>query len=1118
MKCLRCGFDNPSQMRYCGDCGAPMVIAPTEGEIKEVAVLFADICDFTAMVASNDPEQIKEKIDSCLGLMEQSIRTYDGLVGKFIGDAVMAIFGIPIAHEDDAERAVKVGMLIRDKIRNYGEQNGIKTEVRVGINIGETLVMNPEGSAGREVNVFGDTVNVASRLEDTGVAGQIVVSREIYKKTREFFDYVEMPPIKAKGLAEPLRRYQLIGEKAVRGKTRGFKDIIAPMIGRDTELHALTDAYDRVLESSKLQIAAVIGEAGIGKTRLVEEFIAAISRDGKKPLALYGRCLGYAGAPSFSPFLQIFKQVAGIKDDMSVAEMQKKATATVAEYLGAIEWGEIDPAWIILELLSLSTMDKYSYGHNSSQMFDQVLIVMEQFFRTLASVQPLILFVEDIHWADSVTMDLVRHLSRVLTDSQCMLLFNSRPPLEYSSAVSQLLVYLASFGNFQQINLVDLTPAQSRELVSSLLTIDKLSEGSKKYIVERSGGNPFFVEEIIKGLIEAGIVEHREDSWVATRQLESVDVPDSIEGVLRSRLDHLPRLEKKVIQRAAVVGRVFWRKMVHELMEENIGEYLLDLESRDMINQHLDSIFEDDVEYIFKHALLHESVYQSLLKKVRQELHLKTALWIENIYQDRVETCLNLIAFHFEMGEEKEKASDYYIKAARHAASLYDNSNAKDYYAKTTVLTEETSKLLGAYIGWGEICTLTDKNDEALEKFETARSFCRTKLDEASVLQKMGDVYEKMSSYELAREHLQWAQSLIAEEKPNLIHARVLCSLSRLNYLWGELKESYRYGREAEAMLDALCRDDSEALVVRANTYFNIANATEVAKKAAERYHYRNETLRLYKELGNLYGVGKTLNGVAIDEWDKGNYQVSLEQFESSYQICGSCGNRLGQAIVCNNLGEIYVSLGDYDKGHYYFQHYLALNAMIGNRLGDGYAHAGLGRIAMEKGEYVLAETELELSRRIFLEVDAREKAVWLDFELATLYSLTEQRVKFDAIMFKYESNETHKHSFLMAKVMDILHRLSKIKPDVLDETWTTIAAEYAKATEEQLPTVETLESNLQLWEFFNYLGDTENAAIWQKRGRELLARTSNSVTDERLKSLFIARIQKLYPILIVKV
>jgi class 3 adenylate cyclase/tetratricopeptide (TPR) repeat protein len=1114
MKCLRCGFDNPTQMRYCGDCGAPLVIAPTEGEIKEVAVLFADICDFTAMVAAHDPEQIKEKIDSCLGLMEQSIRSYDGLVGKFIGDAVMAIFGIPVAHEDDAERAVKVGMLIRDKIRSYGEQNGIKTEVRVGVNIGETLVMNPEGSAGREVNVFGDTVNVASRLEDTGVAGQIVVSREIYKKTREFFDYVELPPIKAKGVAEPLRRYQLIGEKAVRGKTRGFKDIMAPMIGRDTELRVLTAAYDRVLESRKLQIAAVIGEAGIGKTRLVEEFIAAISRDGKKPLALYGRCLGYAGAPSFSPFLQIFKQVAGIKDDMSVAEMQKKATDTVTEYLSTIEWGDIDPAWIILELLSLSSMDKYSYGHNSSQMFDQVLIVMEQFFRTLASMRPLVLFVEDIHWADGATMDLVRHLSRVLTESQCMLLFNSRPPLEYSSAVSQLLVYLSSFGNFQQINLVDLTPAQSRELVHSLLTIDKLSEGSKKYIVERSGGNPFFVEEIIKGLIEAGIVEHRDDSWVATRQLESVDVPDSIEGVLRSRLDHLPRLEKKVIQRAAVVGRVFWRKMVHELMEENIVEYLLDLESRDMINQRLDSIFEDDVEYIFKHALLHESVYQSLLKKVRQELHLKTALWIENIYQDRVETCLNLIAFHFEMGEDKEKAADYYIKSAQHAASLYDNSNAKEYYAKTTVLTEDTNKLLGAYIGWGEICTLTDKNDEALEKFETARSFCRTKLDEASVLQKMGDVYEKMSSYELAREHLQWAQTLIAEEKPNLIHARVLCSLSRLHHLWGDMKESYRYGKEAEAILNQLCREDPEALAVRANTYSNIANAIEVAKKAAERYYYRNETLRLYKELGNLYGVGKTLNGVAIDEWEKGNYQVSLEQFESSYQICGSCGNRLGQAIACNNLGEIYVSLGDYEKGHYYFQHYLALNAMIGNRLGDGYAHAGLGRIALEKGEYVLAETELELSRRIFLEVDAREKAVWLDFELATLYSLTEQRVKFDAIMFKYESNEDHKQSVLMAKVMDILHKLRKAKPSALDETWTTTAAEYAGVMEEQLPTVETLESYLQLWEFFNYLGDTENASIWQKRGRGLLGKTSDSITDENLKNLFIRRIQKLYPIL----
>jgi tetratricopeptide (TPR) repeat protein len=382
------------------------------------------------------------------------------------------------------------------------------------------------------------------------------------------------------------------------------------------------------------------------------------------------------------------------------------------------------------------------------------------------------------------------------------------------------------------------------------------------------------------------------------------------------------------------------------------------------------------------------------------------------------------------------------------------------------------------------------------------------------VLQKMGDVYEKMSSYELARDHLQWAQDLIAEERNSLIYAKIMCSLSRLNHLWGNLKESYRCGKEAAAILDELCRDDPEALAVRAATYSNIANSIEEIKNYAERYHYRNETLRIYKALGNLYGVGKTLNGVAIDEWEKGNYQQSLEQFESSYDICGSCGNRLGQAIVCNNLGEIYVSLGNYEKGHYYFQHYLALNAMIGNRLGDGYAHAGLGRIALEKLEYVLAETEFELSRRIFLEVDAREKAVWLDFELAMLYSLLDERVKYKAVLAKYETSEDHKHSVLLARVLDILNKLRKTNQCVMEDEWKETAAEFATVMEEQTPTVETLESNLQLWELFRYLGDRENEAIWQKRSQELLASTSNSITDKNLKKLFIARIQKLYPIL----
>lgn len=986
-KCAKCGFSNPPLMKFCGNCGNPLAQSIVEEEKRDVAILFADICDFTAMVSESDPEEIKTIIDEALKTMSDCVVTYNGVVDKFIGDAVMAVFGAPVAHENDSERAVRVGLSMLDLVASVGRKHSIKLNMRVGINCGEVIVSKNQGSGANEQHFFGETINIASRLEDSGVAGTVIVSYPVYKRTQAIFHFEELPPLQAKGIAEPIVRYRVLGEKTERGKLRGIEGLSAPMIGREYELDNLLALFEQVREEKTSRFAAIIGEAGIGKTRLVEEFLDTLSRSDETLYMLHGRCLGYAGAPPYLPFTQIIRKLADIREDMTTSEASHSLSTMLKDVTGKESLGEVDSVQVILQMLSLAKEERFSGGRYSVQIRDQVMLVMEDLLRNLALQKPIVLFVEDIHWADEATLTLIEHLTRTLINSACLFVLNSRPPDEYNQKITGFLEAIQESMQVSELKLKDLTGEQSRELIRLLLNIDELSQASRDFIVERSGGNPFFVEEIIKVLIEMGVIEYCNGAWVATRQLESLDVPDSIEGVLHARLDQLPRLEKMVIQRAAVIGRIFWRRIVSELAEQSIEEFLEDLENRDLIRERLDSIFEDDLEYIFKHALLHETVYNSMMRRVRQDLHRKTAQWIESKYNNRLEAHYPMVAFHYEMAGEKSKGAYYYLKAAQQAAALYANDNAQEYYKKASELAVDDALLQKIYLGWGELESQISENEQAINLYKKALELSVSKHVEAEVFRLIADSYEKLSSYTLAISYLEQAHTCIAGQPPCLEHAKILRSRSRIYYLQGDSENALKTAHNAEAILDELVLFSPEAKTVRAMVNNEIANAMERRSQFDEVRKYREETMRLYDELGNLFGVARTMNGMGIDAWNNGDYDTAIDYLKRSFGLSERCGNRLGQAIACNNLGELSIEVGLYDKAREYFELYLAINAAIANRLGDGYANYGLGHIAREKGEYELAEKYFLLSEEVYEEVAAWANSSSVRLSRALMYA-----------------------------------------------------------------------------------------------------------------------------------
>jgi class 3 adenylate cyclase len=980
-------------MKFCGGCGASLVPA-AEGECREVAILFADICDFAALVSRSDPEETKEKVDACLRMMAEQIATFGGVVEKFIGDAVMAVFGLPVAYENDAERAVRAGVRLLEQVRWFGPSAGLDLELRVGVHRGEVITA-PQGAAGpSELGVFGDAVNLAARLEATGEAGAVVVSEAVRERTAAVFDYDELPAVRVKGFAEPLQRYRVRGEKAERGKVRGIPGLAAPMVGRDRCLADLIAAYDAVGREGNGRVVAVVGEPGIGKTRLVEEFARALLSRGDAPWLLSGRGVNYGG-PSYFPLLDVLRGAAEIKEDTPAAEARGRIRAMVREAWGEEKVGDVDAPAIFNAVVGL---DDLAGGRETGQIQAQILLVVERLFAAWAAKRRLVVVVEDAQWADEATWALIKHLARNLRGAPYLLILNARPVEDYGAAFRELFQDLSAHADFIRLDLEDLTPDESRQLIGALLTIDRLPPTARDLIAARAGGNPFFVEELIKSLIDAGVLVRVEEGWAAARDVTTLELPASIEEVLRARVDGLARAYKRTLQRAAVVGRVFWSGLVAALLEENVGAYLDELERRDFVRRRRESVFKGEEEYVFKHALLRDAAYASLLRRVRRGLHLKAAQWLEARAGTQTEGHFPAVAYHLEQGGDKARAATYYLKAADRAAALYATDEARKWYAQAAALGSSDDARYAAYMGEGEVCLNTNANDDALTYFESARGYCTTVEQEAAALCKMATAYEQLSAYTPALEYYGWAEDLLGAEPAGLVAAQIAVGVAWVLYLKGDHATGLGAARRAERILDALPAGDAKADACRARVYSVIGSITLDREGLAAAGGYFEKTLALYEKHGDLFGCCSILNNIGTGRMVAGLYDEAHSYLERSFALAERCGDRLCEAINSCNFGEIFFAAGDFERAREYAALYLALNAAVGNRLGDGYANGILARVAAAQGNLTEAERRYREAIAVFEEVRAEYNAWDTKLSLAGVLAVRGDYAASDAL------------------------------------------------------------------------------------------------------------------------
>lgn len=638
-QCATCGAALPADARFCPTCSAPVPAPSDQSERKLATIVFADLVGSTALGGSQDPERTRAMLERFYDAMAAEIERAGGTVEKFAGDAVMAVFGAPLSLEDHAERALHAALAMR---RRLHELFGESLALRIGVNTGDVVVGKPrEGSS----FVTGDAVNVAARLEQAAEPGEIVVGERTVATVRGAFEFAEPETMAAKGKPggvegrRLLRALSLMRPRGVGGLQRAF-------VGRSDEIGLLEAAFQAVLDRHEPRLVTVLGDAGVGKTRLVREFWEHLGARSPEPLRRTGRCLSYGQGITYWPLAEVLKEHFAI--------LENDPPATVIQRLGS------------REILGLTVGLDVAPGLHPLAARDRFQDAWVDFLDELVATRPMVMLIEDVHWAEEQLLDLLERLVRD-TRGPLLLIATGRP---------ELLDQRPGWGNRIDATTVHLEALAAEDVVRMLdeLLGAKIPSGLREVVIKSAEGNPFFVEELVGTLIDRRLLERRNGSWHLADLPADFVVPDTIQAVVAARVDLLEPDEKQALQAASVIGRIFWAGPVYQLVQGGEPDLRI-LEERDFIRRRGGSSIAGDREYAIKHAVIREVAYASLPKSRRARLHAAFASWLERSGEGRDEYA-PLLAHHYAEAVRPEDADLAWSGTTRELEDLRTNAVA----------------------------------------------------------------------------------------------------------------------------------------------------------------------------------------------------------------------------------------------------------------------------------------------------------------------------------------------------------------------------------------------------------------------------------------------------------
>jgi class 3 adenylate cyclase len=677
--CPSCGKELPGEFPFCPFCAAPLTEQPAasvQEERKIVTVLFCDLVGFTAASEAADPEDVRARIRPYHARLRQEIERYGGTVEKFIGDAVMAVFGAPTAHEDDAERAVRAGLRILEAIAELNDQDPtLALQVRVGIDTGEAVVALGARPEEGEGIVTGDVVNTASRLQGAAPVDGVAVSEQTYRQTERVFDYEELEPVHVKGKTQALAVYRPLAARARFGSdvTRTHK---APLVGRELEKPLLIGTFERSAQQRSCQLVTVVGEPGVGKSRLCAELFGYIEdRPGQLVRWRQGRCLPYGEGIAFWALGEIVKAECGILESDALDEVEAKLER-------ALPTGDRDRTWLRARLSPLVAAP----AEPASQ--EESFTAWRRFLEALSADGPTVLVFEDLHWADDALLAFLEHLADWTEGVPLLLLCTARPELH-----EQHPTWAAGLRNATTINLAPLTDEETARLIGSLLERAVLPADTQRALLERAGGNPLYAEEFVRLLADRDLL---------SGTLDEVQLPDSVQALIAARLDTLSPERKSLLQDASVMGKLFWAGAVADMGNRDPREVELalhELARKELVRPARTSSMEGEREYGFWHLLVRDVCYGQIPRAARAARHRAAASWLERKAGERAEDLADVLAYHYlsalelvgasanaEHAQELEASAIRYLALAGERALALDVVSGEQSLAKALVL------------------------------------------------------------------------------------------------------------------------------------------------------------------------------------------------------------------------------------------------------------------------------------------------------------------------------------------------------------------------------------------------------------------------------------------------
>ena len=969
--CQACGFNNPPGMRFCGNCGTRLTDAavpastaiPTKpnlgvmmgadlierfrqaglqaaGQRRNVTVLFADLTDYTGLSEQIDSEDLYEIIQRFINMLVAAVYRYDGMVDKIVGDGLMALFGAPIGHENNAELALRAALDMQAGLealnRELRPQLGQDLQMHIGLHSGTVIVGSVGSNMLMDYTAIGDTVNLAHRLEEVAEPGTVLASESVYRQTRMLFDFTAVPALTLKGIHRPVTGYRLLGPKDRPGRVRGVEGLVSPMVGRDAELERLKTAVLRGAGETG-GFAMIFGEAGIGKSRLLAELRLQL-RDENIRIA-EGQSLTYRRSVAYWIFLDLLRDYLGVSDNAPEAHVRARLAETV-EAVAGDQAADLLP--YLEHLLSLKPSNARAAARlrqlDADQLRRQIFIAVRDLFVAESARQPVLLVLDDLHWADDASLDLLDFLLNSVDSAPLFICGISRPveggslPRIVEQARSRLR------DRFLLIELTSLPQEKSEQLLNQLLTIPDFPAEMRAQIIQRAAGVPFYLEEILRMLIDEAVIYREGDRWrlYPEADVASLGVPDNLQALILARFDRLDRQQRRILQVASVIGREFSVALVEAVLSGLSGTWidtqLVQLSERGFIVPQDGSLQAD---YAFRHVLTSDAIYSTLLRRDRAELHGQVGAAIETLYADRLGEYTYLLARHYSWSNRPDRALHYLILAGQKSARDYVNAQARDYF------------------------------EQALELLDKVEATDEQAFD---VRAGLGDALVFDGEYENARQHYRAAQELIAPDTPE--RTRLYVNLQRkigLTYeRQGDYEQALAFYHRAHEALDA-CR--TEMPVERAEVwndigwiYFRRGDFDD----AAEIFQRALDLVSGTDAYGVIASINNRLGGVA---YFQGDWDRAAEHLRNSIATREAIGDVAGLASSSNNLGNLEIEMGRFDEALADLERNLALVQQLGQVEGIAVAYNNLGWLHTLRGETAQAEALLQKSLDLSLQI-----------------------------------------------------------------------------------------------------------------------------------------------------